>query len=125
LAVYVEFSRPGFVLPGVLGATLTLIALSALTRFPFTLPGALLIVFALCLFVLEALFATRGILMVAGIAAMVEGALRLIDTPEPALRIHPNVALAVTVPFSFITTFLLSIAFRARRNKVAQRAGKK
>ena len=130
VGVYIEFSRPGLVLPGVLGATLAISALSALAMFPFTLPGALLIIFALCLFVLEALFPTRAILMLAGIGAMVEGALLLIDTEKSASGIHLAVALAVTIPFALITTFLVSIAIRARRNKAlicsdvsARRAG--
>jgi membrane-bound serine protease (ClpP class) len=116
-SIYVEFSRPGLVLPGVLGATLSLIALSGLARFSVTLPGVLLVFLALAMFVLEALVSTRGVLMLAGIAAMVKGSLLLIDTTDPALRIHPNIAFAVTIPFALVTTLLLSIAIRARRNK--------
>ena len=121
-SIYVEFSRPGFVVPGVVGATLALVAFSDLAAFSFSLPGAFLIVFALAMFVLEALVATRGILMLTGMAAMVKGSLLLIDTSDPALRIHPNIALAVTIPFGLVTTFLLSIAIRARRNKVVTSA---
>jgi len=36
----------------------------------------------------------------------------------PELRIHWTTALAVALPFSAITVFLLTIAVRARRNKV-------
>jgi membrane-bound serine protease (ClpP class) len=41
-----------------------------------------------------------------------------VDSPVPELRIHWSTALAVTLPFSAITVFLLTIAVRARRNKV-------
>ena len=51
--------------------------------------------------------------------AMVLGAVMLVDSPVPELRIHWSTALAVTLPFSAITVFLLTIAVRARRNKVA------
>jgi membrane-bound serine protease (ClpP class) len=42
----------------------------------------------------------------------------LVESPVPELRIHWSTALAVTLPFSAITVFLLTIAVRARRNKV-------
>jgi membrane-bound serine protease (ClpP class) len=42
----------------------------------------------------------------------------LVDSPLPEMRIHWSTALGVTLPFSAITIFLLSLAVRARRNKV-------
>jgi membrane-bound serine protease (ClpP class) len=48
---------------------------------------------------------------------MLLGALMLINTPSPAARIHLSYALGVTIPFALITSFLLSIAVRAKRNK--------
>ena len=54
---------------------------------------------------------------------MLLGALMLIDTNVPGLRIHWSTALAVTVPFALITSFLFTIALRARRNKVVTGQG--
>jgi membrane-bound serine protease (ClpP class) len=118
LGIYVEFSAPGLVAPGVIGAILALLGLTALSVFPIDWLGAGLITLALLFFVLEAKFATHGILTVGGAAAMLMGALMLIDTSVPELRIHLGTALALTVPFALITSFLLSIAVRARRNKI-------
>jgi len=118
LGIYVEFSAPGLVAPGVAGAILALLGLTALSVFPIDWLGAGLITLALLFFVLEAKFATHGILTVGGAAAMLMGALMLIDTSVPELRIHLGTALALTVPFALITSFLLSIAVRARRNKI-------
>jgi membrane-bound serine protease (ClpP class) len=42
----------------------------------------------------------------------------LVDTNVQELRIHWITAAAITLPFALITSFLLSIALRARRNKV-------
>jgi membrane-bound serine protease (ClpP class) len=53
-----------------------------------------------------------------GAAAMVLGAVMLVASPVPELRIHWSTALGLALPFSAITIFLLSIAVRARRNKV-------
>src|SRR5215472_4122227 len=49
---------------------------------------------------------------------MVLGAVMLIDSPWPELRVHWATAIALAIPFSLITTFLLALAMRARRNKI-------
>jgi membrane-bound serine protease (ClpP class) len=118
LGIYAEFSSPGMVLPGVLGSIAFLMGLAALAMFPIGWLGAALSIMGLAFFVLEAKFATHGILTAGGAIALLLGALMLIDTPDPALRIRFSIALAVTIPFALITSFLLSIAVRARRNKV-------
>ena len=42
----------------------------------------------------------------------------LIDTSVPELRVRWSTALGLAIPFALITSFLLSMAVRARRNKV-------
>ena len=123
LGIYAEFSSPGLIAPGVIGAILLLLGLTALSMLPIDWLGAALIALALSFFVLEAKFATHGILTVGGAVAMLLGAVMLVDTNVPELRIHWATAIAVTLPFALITSFLLSIAVRARRNKVATGAG--
>jgi membrane-bound serine protease (ClpP class) len=49
---------------------------------------------------------------------MVLGAVMLVDSPLPEMRVHWGTAIALAVPFSAITVFLLSLAVRARRGKV-------
>ena len=46
------------------------------------------------------------------------GALFLVDAPIPEMRVHLATALAVSIPFGIITTFLMTLGLRARRNKV-------
>ena len=53
------------------------------------------------------------------INGLVLGSIFLIDSPLPELRIRPTTAIAVALPFALITLFLVTIAARARRNKVA------
>jgi membrane-bound serine protease (ClpP class) len=50
--------------------------------------------------------------------ALVLGAVMLVNSPIPELRVHWGTAIALALPFSAITVFLLTIAVRARRNKV-------
>lgn len=118
LCIYVEFTTPGMVAPGVIGAILLLLGLSALSVLPINWLGAALIILAFTLFVLEAKFAAHGILAVGAAISLVLGAVMLISSPYPEMRIHLSTALALALPFSAITFFLLSLAVRARRSKV-------
>lgn len=118
LAIYIEFNSPGLIAPGVIGAILILLGLSAISVLPINWLGAALILLAFTLFVLEAKFASHGILGVGGAVSMVLGAVMLIDSPIPEMRVHWGTAIALAVPFSAITVLLLSLAVRARRNKV-------
>jgi membrane-bound serine protease (ClpP class) len=118
LLIYVEFGNPGMVLPGVFGAVLVLLGLSALSVLPINWLGAGLLILAMTMFVLEAKFATHGILTAGGAACMVLGAVLLVDSPLPELRIHLSTAISVALPFAVITAFLLSLAVRARAGKV-------
>jgi membrane-bound serine protease (ClpP class) len=95
-----------------------LLGLSALSVLPINLLGVALLVLALSFFVLEAKFASHGILGTGGAVAMVLGAMMLVEGP-PELRIRFTTALSTAVPFAVITMFLLTLVVRARRNKVA------
>ena len=118
LGIYVEFSSPGLIAPGVIGAIMVLLGLSAMSVLPINWLGAALMLLAFTLFGLEVKIASHGILGVGGAVAMVLGAVMLIDSPVPELRIHWSTAIALALPFSAITVFLLSLVLRARRNKV-------
>jgi membrane-bound serine protease (ClpP class) len=115
--IYVEFTSPGLVAPGAIGAILLLLGLSALTVLPINWLGAALLLLSITLFVLEAKFAAHGVLAVSGAFSMVLGAVMLVDSPLPEMRVHLSTALALALPFSAITVLLLSLAIRARRNK--------
>ena len=117
LGLYVEFSSPGLIFPGVAGGILLLLGLSALSVLPINWVGAALLVLALALFILEANFASHGVLGAGGAVAMVLGALLLVNGP-PSVRIRLSTAIAVTLPFAVITMFLVSLVIRARRGKV-------
>jgi membrane-bound serine protease (ClpP class) len=49
---------------------------------------------------------------------MVLGALLLVDGPIPQLRVQLWAALSVAIPIGVITVFLMTIALKARRNKI-------
>jgi membrane-bound serine protease (ClpP class) len=118
LGIYFEFSAPGLVAPGVAGAILALLGLTALSMFPIDWLEAALMILGLAFFVLEAKFVTHGVLTTGGAIALTLGAILLIDTNVPEMRIRWSTAIGLTIPFALITTVLFSIAVRARRNKV-------
>jgi len=122
LGIYVEFSAPGLILPGVAGGILALLGLSGLAVLPINWLGAALLMLGVAMFVLEAKFTSHGVLGVGGTVAMVLGALLLVNGP-PELRIHLSTALAVSIPFAIITMFLVSLVIRARANKVLMSGG--
>jgi membrane-bound serine protease (ClpP class) len=117
LALYIEFTTPGLILPGVLGAICLFLAMVAFNILPVNLLGVALIIAALVLFILEAKVASHGILAALGIAAMVFGSLILVDSPLPEMRVHLATAVGVTLPFAAISVFLLRLVILSRKTK--------
>jgi membrane-bound serine protease (ClpP class) len=77
-----------------------------------------LILGAFVLFALEAHFVSHGVLTTGGVVLLTIGGLLLIDGPIPEMRVKLVTALAAALPLGIITAFLMTIALRARRNKV-------
>jgi membrane-bound serine protease (ClpP class) len=77
-----------------------------------------MIIAAFVLFALEAKFATHGVLAIGGVVTLVLGGLLLVDGPIPEMRVNLLTALGVALPLGVITVFLMTIALKARANKV-------
>jgi membrane-bound serine protease (ClpP class) len=122
LALYAEFNHPGAVLPGTVGVVFILVAAFALNLLPTRFAALALILGAFALFAAEAKFASHGVLTIGGIALLTLGGLLLVDSPVPEMRVHLLTALAVSIPLGLITAFLMSIAVRARQNKLVSGA---
>ena len=118
LALYAEFNHPGAVIPGTVGVVFILLSAFALNLLPVRFAAIAMIIGAFALFAAEAKFASHGVLTTGGIVLLTLGGLFLVDAPIPEMRVHLVTALAVSIPLGLITAFLMSIAVRARRNKV-------
>ena len=94
-----------------------LLGLSALSVLPINWAGAALLLLSFAFFVLEAKFASHGILAAGAVAAMIVGSLLLINGP-PEMKIRISTALTVALPFAAIAIFLVSLVVRARAQKV-------
>jgi len=117
VCLYIEFTHPGMVAPGVVGAISLVLALYGFNFMPINYAGVLLIITALALFALEAKVTSHGVLAAGGVLAMVLGAMILVKSPWPEARIHLPTALSVALPLGGITVFLLSLALAAKRRK--------
>lgn len=113
LGLYLEFTNPGLILPGVIGGICFLLSLLGFSLLPVNLIGVLLIVLALGLFVAEATVQGFGLLGMGGVIAMILGLLFLVDAPYPELRINWGMALAVTLPFAAIFILLIRLAVKS------------
>lgn len=118
LLLGIEFTHPGVVAPGVIGVILLFVSLFSLSFLPINWAAAGLILLGFVLIVLEGWFPTHGALTLGGVAALTIGAIFLIDTPIPAMRIRFSVAAAVAITLGSISAFLLRLVLRVRRHRV-------
>jgi len=86
-AIVFEFSNPGMVFPGVVGAICVLIALYAFQMLPVNYAGLALILLGIGFMVAEAFVPTYGSLGIGGVIAFVIGSVILIDTDIPGYGI--------------------------------------
>ncbi len=117
-ALMIEFNHPGGIVPGAVGLIAIVVSIYALQMLPTRFESVALVIGAFVLFALEAKFHSHGLFTAGGMLMMVLGMLLLVDGPIPEMRVRLITALSVTIPLGAITVFLLTLAIRARRNKV-------
>lgn len=117
LGLYTEFTHPGMVAPGVIGGISIVLALYAMELLPVNFAGILLIILAMALFILEAKLTSHGVLLVGGIVSMLLGTVFLIRSPLTPGGVSIGVAVATTLPFAFLTVFLMRLVLKSRRWK--------
>jgi membrane-bound serine protease (ClpP class) len=115
--LFFELSNPGAFLPGIAGGICLILAFFAFQVLPINYAGLLLILFAIILFIAEALTPTFGFLTTGGVIAMILGSLMLIGSPAPFLRLSWQIILPVTLLTAAFFLFALGMALRARLRK--------
>jgi membrane-bound serine protease (ClpP class) len=108
LGLYVEFTHPGVVFPGVAGALCLLLFALTAQVLPMSTIGILLVALGLLMFLLEIKVASYGMLTVGGAACLLLGGFLLIDAPIPELR----VPIAFLVPLAGAVTLVAVVAVR-------------
>ena len=114
-----EFSNPGFVLPGVVGAICLLLALFAFQLLPINYAGLALILLGIAFIVAEAFMPSFGALGIGGAVALVIGAVILFD-PEvaPGYSIPLSVIATVAAVSGAIIFLIVMMAVKARQRPV-------
>jgi membrane-bound serine protease (ClpP class) len=118
VGIYIEFTHPGVVFPGVVGALcLLLFALSA-KALPISAIGILLFLLGMVMFILEIKVTSYGMLTLGGVVCLVLGSVLLIDGPIPELRVPLGLVLPMSVALAVICAFAVRLAIKAQRHRV-------
>jgi membrane-bound serine protease (ClpP class) len=116
--LFFEFSNPGFVLPGVVGAICLCLGLFALNMLPVNYAGLALVLLGLVFLIAEAFLPSYGSLGVGGILAFVIGAVMLIDTDVPGFGV-PYWLIGSLALISAAFVFIVGgVALKARRRPI-------
>ena len=117
-AIIFEFTNPGLVLPGVVGAICILLAMYAFHLLPVNYAGLALIVLGIAFMVAEAFFPAYGSLGVGGLIAFVLGSVILIEPDLPGFEIPYGLIGGVAVASGVFLVFVVGIVVRGRRRPV-------
>ena len=121
LGLYVEFTNPGVVFPGVAGGICLLLALTAMQVLPLNYGALALLGMGVALLVAEAFLPTFGVVGVGGLVAFVLGSLFLFDSGGEDVRVAWSLVLGAG---GGLALFILTVgALVARRRNVGSRLG--
>jgi membrane-bound serine protease (ClpP class) len=113
-----EFSNPGFVLPGVVGAICLTLALFGLQMLPVNYAGLALILLGVAFLIAEAFLPSFGVLGLGGIAAFAIGAVLLIDSDAPGFGVPLWVVAVISAVSALFILAVAGMAAKARRRPV-------
>ena len=118
LGLYLEFSNPGLLIPGILGGIALLLAAFGLNILPVSLIGVLLLLAGLGLLTAEALTPSFGIMGLSGAVALMLGLLFFFEEqslPTPALQLTWGLVIPSVLVFVGLVFFLGQLVVRAQR----------
>jgi membrane-bound serine protease (ClpP class) len=116
--IFFEFSNPGFVLPGVIGAISLLLALFAFQVLPINYAGLGLILLGLAFMTAEVFLSSFGILGIGGIIAFVVGSVMLIHTDIPGYGVPWSVIVPVALVSALFIFLVVGMALKARNRPI-------
>ena len=119
LGLYLEFSHPGGIFPGLVGGICLLLALTAFQVLPINYTGLLLILLGIGFLVAELFLPSFGILGVGGIVSFVLGSLFLFDTPDSELAVDRSIILTAALSVGGFMLFIGTLAVRTWRQRPA------
>jgi membrane-bound serine protease (ClpP class) len=118
-ALYVEFTHPGAVAPGVVGAICLLLAAIGFSIVPVNLTGAALMGLGVALLVAELFVPSFGALGVGGLLCLLAGSLLLFRTGDaPGLTVNHGVILATGVGFATLLLGVGTLVAKSQRRPI-------
>ena len=117
LGLYMEFSHPGVIFPGVAGAVCLILALISLQVLPFNYAGLFLIFLGVTLLIGEAFVPSFGVLGIGGVISLALGSFLLFDTQNSDLGVDRSIvftAVATLASFVFAISYLV---YRSQKSK--------
>ena len=115
--LYFEFSHPGAIFPGVIGAIALILAFFAMQTLPVNYAGILLIVLAIIFFIMEMKITSYGLLSVAGVVSLLLGSLMLFKGNAPEMKLSLQVVLPTIILISGFFVAVAGLVFRAQISK--------
>jgi membrane-bound serine protease (ClpP class) len=115
--LYFEFSHPGAIFPGVIGAMCLILAFFAFQTLPVNYAGILLIALAIVLFILEMKITSYGLLSLGGIVALFLGSIMLFEGTAPEMRLSWRVLVPTVGLVSGFFIVIAGLVFRSQMSK--------
>lgn len=117
LGIYMEFSHPGVIFPGVAGGICLLLALTSFQLLPINYAGLLLILLGIALLVGEAFLPSFGVLGIGGAISLALGSLLLFDTQSSDLVVDRSIIFTAVGTLSALMLLLGYLVFKSQKRK--------
>ena len=117
LGLYVEFTHPGTVLPGIAGTICLLLALTALQVLSVNYGGLALLIVGVALLVAEAFLPTFGVLGIGGLVAFVLGSLFLFDAERTGLEVARGLVAGAAGALALVGLVVGTLVWRSQRRR--------
>jgi len=117
VGLYFEFSHPGTIFPGVVGAICLILALVGLSILPVNYAGLALIILSGILFFLETQVTSHGLLALGGTICLLLGSLMLFGKNPPSLRVYQPFLYTVILTISATLAGITYLAVKTIRKK--------
>jgi membrane-bound serine protease (ClpP class) len=115
IGLYLEFTHPGTIVPGVLGGISLLLAFLAFQILPINYVGLFLILLSIGFFIAEIKIQGFGAFGIGGIISFVLGSFMLIDAPIPEMRVAMSMIITLGICFGVIIMFLTFKVIKAMK----------
>jgi membrane-bound serine protease (ClpP class) len=118
LGIIIEFSHPGFAVPGVVGTICLILSLFAFQTFTQSIAGVLLIITGIILLLMEVVAPGVGIFAIGGFIAMGLGIWLFFRSPQTEFHLATTTILLIYILLIVLVTAILMLVKRTRSKKV-------